>query len=339
MATRGKKISEQTLAASLDGNEVIPFAKNGASGAVKASKIKEWIEPDLSKLDSLPTATELDAALTAKQDKLVNSADVTVGEDDKLTVTDAVVKKAFIKRWENLRRIYNDMLWGVYDAANDKFKIEFYNTDAAIKIYEPSVTYDQAMAMMDSIQGSVLGYDSFSVRAPANLPPIGYQEGSGPRINLLNGEVCLYNNTIEVLMISVRPKTECEVHNAPLTLTSLPNLRAIIGVLFSTDNNNPLQFTLNGLKLPKLEFFRVKIKKSFDVRTSPLLTLDTMQYLVTNAQNTSPITVTVHPDVYAKLTGDTTNAAASALTADELAQWQALVTTANSKQITFATPT
>lgn len=61
MATRGKKISEQTLAASLDGNEVIPFAKNGASGAVKASKIKEWIEPDLSKLDSLPTATELDA--------------------------------------------------------------------------------------------------------------------------------------------------------------------------------------------------------------------------------------------------------------------------------------
>lgn len=302
------------------------------------SNLQEALKSLNIKVDNKVDKVELDAALTAKQDKLVNSADVTVGEDDKLTVTDAVVKKAFIKRWENLRRIYNNMLWGVYDAANDKFKIEFYNTDAAIKIYEPSVTYDQAMAMMDSIQGSVLGYDSFSVRAPANLPPIGYQEGSGPRINLLNGEVCLYNNTIEVLMISVRPKTECEVHNAPLTLTSLPNLRAIIGVLFSTDNNNPLQFTLNGLKLPKLEFFRVKIKKSFDVRTSPLLTLDTMQYLVTNAQNTSPITVTVHPDVYAKLTGDTTNAAASALTADELAQWQALVTTANSKQITFATP-
>ena len=32
-----------------------------------------------------------------------------------------------------------------------------------------------------------------------------------------------------------------------------------------------------------------------------------MQYLVTNAANTSPITVTVHPYVYAKLTGDTTN--------------------------------
>ena len=99
MATRGKKISEQTLAASLDGNEIIPFAKNGANGAVKASKIKERIEPDLSKLDSLPTATELDAALTAKQDKLVNSADVTVGEDDKLSVTEEAKRKLFVDMW------------------------------------------------------------------------------------------------------------------------------------------------------------------------------------------------------------------------------------------------
>ena len=103
---------------------------------------------------------------------------------------------------------------------------------------------------------------------------------------------------------------------------------------------NPIIFTKgSGVGFPKLEFFRAKIKQSFDVRTSPLLTLDTMQYLVTNAQNTEPITVTVHPDVYAKITGDTTNAAASALTADELAQWQALVTTANSKNISFATET
>ena len=284
-----------------------------------------------------PISTATQAALTAKQDKLVNSADVTVGEDDKLTVTDAAVKKAFIKRWENLSIIYNNMLEGVYDATNDKFKIVFNSTDAAFNIYEPSVTYASAMAMMDSIQGSVLGHDSFSVMAPANLPPIGYQEDSGPRIYPLNQEICLYNNTIEVLMISASPKTECDVNNPPLILTSLPNLRAIIGVLTSKGNNNPLKFNLGGLKLPKLEFFRVKIKQSFDVRTSPLLTLDTMQYLVTYAQNTMPITVTVHPDVYAKLTGDTTNAAAAALTSDELAQWTALVTTATAKQINFAT--
>ena len=52
---------------------------------------------------------------------------------------------------------------------------------------------------------------------------------------------------------------------------------------------------------------------------------------------TTEITVTVHPDVYAKLTGDTTNAAAAALTADELARWQEVLAEAAEKQITFAT--
>ena len=64
-----------------------------------------------------------------------------------------------------------------------------------------------------------------------------------------------------------------------------------------------------------------------------------MQYLVNKAYNgTKAITITVHPDVYAKLTGDTTNAAAAALTADELAQWQAILAAAAAKNITIATP-
>lgn len=75
----------------------------------------------------------------------------------------------------------------------------------------------------------------------------------------------------------------------------------------------------------------------FNIADSPLLSLASFQYMVDNAKNTAPITVTVHPDVYAKLTGDTTNAAAAALSADELAQWQALVSAAAAKNISFAT--
>ena len=52
--------------------------------------------------------------------------------------------------------------------------------------------------------------------------------------------------------------------------------------------------------------------------------------------NTNNYTITVHADVYAKLTGDTTNEAAAALTADELSQWQALLTKAAGKNIAFA---
>lgn len=67
------------------------------------------------------------------------------------------------------------------------------------------------------------------------------------------------------------------------------------------------------------------------------LSFDSVKYLVANATNTSAITIKVHPDVYAKLTGDTTNEAAAALTAEELAQWQKVLTDAANKNISFAT--
>lgn len=321
MATRGKKISEQTLATSLDGNEIIPFAKNGADGAVKASKIKEYVTPDL----------------TAKQDKLVNSADVTIGIDSKLTVTDLAKKKAFIDQWTSLSNLYAG-LTTEYDVATDKFLLHWAYNNQEAKKYEPKVTYKQAMTMVASIQNSLLGYGSFSLDAPANLPPIGYQYGSGPYLNIARSEVCLYNYTIQVLIFAVQENGIVTIYDNPVRLTALTNLKAVIGNFVTGIAKNPIEFVApNGLGFPKLEFFRAQIRQSFDVSTSPLLTLDTMQYLVTYAQNTTPITVTVHPDVYAKLTGDTTNAAASALTSDELAQWQALVTTANSKNISFAT--
>lgn len=319
MATRGKKISEQTLATSLDGNEIIPFAKNGADGAVKASKIKEYVQPDL----------------TAKQDKLVNSADITVGEDDKLSVTDAAVKKAFIKRWENLGTIYISAFQGTYDEETDLFTVMWNTKYPESRKYRPYFTYEQAMAALDAVTGPVLGHGSFGPRIPANLPPIGYHSGSGPNLTIVKADTVVYNFKIKTLILSAGVCTVSQT----MKLASANELQAIIGdlIIDTGINENPILFSAAGEAFPKLEYFHITIKKSLDVHTSPLLTFSTMQYLVTNAANTSPITVTVHPDVYAKLTGDTTNAAAAALTSDELAQWTALVTTANSKNISFAT--
>ena len=67
------------------------------------------------------------------------------------------------------------------------------------------------------------------------------------------------------------------------------------------------------------------------------LSYESLRYLVDNATNTSPITVTVHPDVYAKLTGDTTNEAAGVLTEEEEAAWQQVLADAVEKNISFAT--
>lgn len=87
-----------------------------------------------------------------------------------------------------------------------------------------------------------------------------------------------------------------------------------------------------------LEEVRVATDQSLKFTSSPRLSLASVQYLVANAHNGAKvITVTVHPDVYAKLTSDTTNAAAAALTADELAQWQEVLGQAVAKNISFAT--
>ena len=302
------------------------------------SNLQEALKSLNIKVDNKVDKVELDKALTAKQDKLVNSADVTVGEDDRLTVTDAVVKKAFIKRWENLGTIYIGSLRGTYDEETDLFTVMWNTKYPESRKYQPYFTYEEAMAALDAVTGPVLGYDSFAPRIPANLPPIGYQWGSGPNLTLVNAESVVFNFKIKTLILSA--VGNCTVSQT-MNLSSASELQAIIGevILDKGQNENPISFSAAGSGFPKLEYFHVTIKKSFDVHTSPLLTFSTMQYLVTNAANTSSITVTVHPDVYAKLTGDTTNAAAAALTAEELAQWQALVTTANNKHISFATQT
>lgn len=69
--------------------------------------------------------------------------------------------------------------------------------------------------------------------------------------------------------------------------------------------------------------------------SSPQLSFDSVKCMIDNT--TVACTITFHPDVYAKLTGDTTNEAAAALTEEELAQWVAITEAAAAKNISFAT--
>lgn len=93
------------------------------------------------------------------------------------------------------------------------------------------------------------------------------------------------------------------------------------GVTFETSNNNA---ALTGCK--SLQEIRIKqLRYNVDLKDSPLLTLESFQYLVEQATNTSAITVTVHADVYAKLTDP------------QQADWYAVNTAAQGKQISFAT--
>ena len=98
------------------------------------------------------------------------------------------------------------------------------------------------------------------------------------------------------------------------------NLHTIKGLTMAQNiQENGASGTFAGcVKLRNVEIKKAKVNISFS--DSPLLSLDSIQYLVANAANTSPITVTLHPDAYARLTDE-------------------IITAATAKQINFATVT
>lgn len=96
--------------------------------------------------------------------------------------------------------------------------------------------------------------------------------------------------------------------------------------------SNILSFN-NCAKLSRVLLLNLKLDISF--QDSPLISYESLNYLVTNAANTAAITVTVHPTTYSYLTGTAQPTEEVGGTTEE---WQALVTTAQGKQISFAQP-
>lgn len=85
---------------------------------------------------------------------------------------------------------------------------------------------------------------------------------------------------------------------------------------------------------PKLRSFRLKgLHVTATFIGSPSIDLDSFKYIIENATNTKAISITVDPAIYGYLTGTTQPAPETGGTAEE---WQALMVTAQEKQISFA---
>ena len=124
------------------------------------------------------------------------------------------------------------------------------------------------------------------------------------------------NSKLEVICFSLNPQLRT---SAVAMFANCRKLRVIKGIMtLATSNPNDVRnMFAKCSELRELQLKSLKISISFS--DSPLLSLDSISYLVTNAANTSPITVTLHPDAYARLTDE-------------------LIAQATEKQITFATP-
>lgn len=194
--------------------------------------------------------------------------------------------------------------YGKYDPANAP--------DAQHPFYLNTLwlTYEEAIAIMQQhVTWGTSSIDCLWRRIKTNIP-------------LLASSKRRYSNSL----------IDLEVANAVIMIPNWmeacfigDTLKKILG-LNMRYLTNPKGVSLGSFNAPNLEVLEISnLKISLDLSKCPLINLTSWQGLVANAANTSEITVTVHPNVYAKLT-DTTNT-----------DWYAVTEAAAAKQINFAT--
>lgn len=275
------------------------------------------------------------ADIENKQDKLQDSNDITI-TDDKLSVTDKITKQSFCDLFNKATTYYDgnyiisighaQMVDGTFDCELNGIKLSY---DEAVNSYISYINNPNALSR---------GYQSNS-RLRTNIYRV--KPEYGVTVNMAHAFKGCSN--LEVAFLGFNKSQGTFVSSMAYSFQACAKLKSIapfiVDYCTATPNYSGLSpwfSTFAGCVL--LENVKIsKLKSSISFADSPKLSYDSVSYIVTNAANTAAITITVHPDVYAKLTGDTTNAAAAELTADELDEWMTLVETAAAKNIQFAT--
>lgn len=132
---------------------------------------------------------------------------------------------------------------------------------------------------------------------------------------------------LEIARISTNDPQGIWVNDMTCTFSGCRKLREIVPTIVDVVKANKYPAWMNTFNMCD-SLVSVKIKgltHSLVFSDSPLLSLDSISFMVTNAANTSPITITVHKDVFAKLTDEANT------------EWNQVLTDATNKNITFAT--
>lgn len=287
----------------------------------KGLSTNDYTDNEKSKLSTLPTSIELDAALTDKQDKIVDSADIKVGWDD------GIEGRTLYIEHSAKQKVFDD-LW--ISAAGSNGTVDHTHTEDNVSkpyyLNEVWMTYEEAIVVYNENYADIKSLIGRCIYGVTNFPPP-YSGASNHYSNYQAFNAKVINVGDGFLATSLAG-----------WLMTAPKLTKIIGNINLHHWSASAQSSRYLIAPLLTDVSLYHLHNNFDISSLKRISLASMQYMVNNSTATSSITVTVHPDVYAKLTGDTTNAAAAALTSDELAQWTALVTTANSKKISFAAP-
>lgn len=183
-------------------------------------------------------------------------------------------------------------------------------------------------------------YDGLNLKVRTNIPFQSTIQNSGSntafRIAHKWSYLCSTLRYVEKIVISRRPEDIylCADNyiGCNYLLYSCDSLVEVEGVIDFSKYEGNLTYVFLGC--PKLKSFRLRgVHNTTTFKGSPCIDLDTLKYVIENATNSKAITITVAPTTYGYLTGTIQPTPEVGGTTEE---WQALVTAAQEKQISFA---
>lgn len=212
----------------------------------------------------------------------------------------------------------------LYEAAGAKFNEEtgFYELNGLTDITEEEMADIYSAGRVSTLKEAYTEtYINAINKIRTNLPPSNIFWTAIGNIE----KAFSINDTIEIIYIGGQG-------NYPLTVTSVESafnqcsklIKIISGnsvAIFDFNNiANTNNFCGSCSKLQELRIKNLRVGISF--KGSPLLSKESLQYMVENCAATGPITITLHADVYAKV-------------ASAEAEWGDIFTLSQSKNISF----
>lgn len=290
----GESISPMTSARTV-------FDSNGADIETRLDEQKQSIE---SLQKECVKKTEVAQGLAAKQDALSDSADITVSADNELSLTEKAKYATFDAQWTAAGGTV--ITPGKTYECNGTDDLSF---DEAVEIFG---WYTKAFVADSSYR-----FEFYPHRAL--LPVAGTNEK-----NITADRMFTYAKTLEVIKFRGPAGG-----NLAYVLLTKP-IAAFMRCEALREIDTPIQFAAEPnsafsscAALEEVHIYKLAYNLNFG--SSPLLSLASLQYLVDNAANgTKAIVLTVHPDVYAKLTDETNT------------DWHAVAVAALAKNITIA---
>lgn len=313
-----KKISGMPQATTIDGTETVVVVQDGTTKKVTVSQVAgaAITQAQVAKLDALPTNAQLTAALAGKEDagswfdNLWTAAADTYGGVDHSHTEGAVCKPYLLNG-----------LWLTFDEA------------LAVYIAGP----------VDSVYSQ---YRYMDKKIRTNLPPNirGLSWGASTDIHFRLDNI-VDGSDIEVLNLAM-PAGSNNMCLAFVTgdfygtrYFNGSKLKKIIGPLDLSKSKEGTQGQHFFGLCPLLEYFEGSyLREDLDLGGCPKLNDAAFRYLILNRNPLEfayhDVTITVHADVYAKLTAHLDSSAPAYASRDTA--WDDLLDLAASKKITFA---